>query len=150
MTRSAPCHFFCVRTNVLEEDGTVELQFEMDAWHYQKKFHCSIGQTERLSGDGCSVKSLKCRSRSDYQRHCIVHQGVLAFIVPFDLLELRPQVRLEIFVIPQNLLSHRSDNDFMYCSMMFSDSCSIFIFIALISVLPNFLGVAWCCIFFSR
>ena len=35
----------------------------------------------------------------------------------FDLLELRPHVRQESFLIAQNLLSQRSYNDFMYCSM---------------------------------
>lgn len=36
--------FWASLANVsLKEDGTVELQFEMDAWHYQKKCRCSIG-----------------------------------------------------------------------------------------------------------
>ena len=69
-----------------------------------------------------------------------------------ELLELRLQVRLEIFGIAQNLPSYRGDNSFTsYCSMMFNDSCNLYIHLhCYISLLPNFLGVACCSIFFSR
>lgn len=46
-------------------DQMPQLQLTILIGQYAQSYYLA----ERLSGDGCSVKSLKCRSRSDYQRH---------------------------------------------------------------------------------